>query len=166
MFTVLVTVCYSVEVIYYCKTILLCTGGSKGGPGEPWPPTGLIKMIKMAQFTAFCITQKNFPGGMPPDTPNSLSIFGARRRWYFCITYTKSVTNIYQLGDKHILTRWQPNTNSETNIYQVGDRHFNQKTAVARFVIVCRRVSTWLSPSLCRRVFIDVTELVCRRVIW
>ena len=30
------------------------------------------KNENMAQFAAFCITKKIFPGGMPPDPPNSL----------------------------------------------------------------------------------------------
>ena len=45
-------------------------------------------------------------------------------------------------------------------MYKVGDSHFNQKTAVARFVTVCHRVSTCLLLSLCRQVFVDVTEFV------
>ena len=81
---------------------------------------------------------------------------------------TKSVTNtcIYKLDDKHILTRWQPHTNLVTNMYQVGDKQFNQKTAVARIVTVCHRVSTCLSPSLCHWVFIDVTEFLSMSPSW
>ena len=48
-------------------------GGSKGGgQGGHGSPKGLTKMIKMAQFAAFyIIKKKNFPGGLPPDPPNS-----------------------------------------------------------------------------------------------
>ena len=41
-------------------------GGGQGGHG---PPKGLTKMIKMAQFAAFCIIKKKFSHGACPQTP-------------------------------------------------------------------------------------------------
>ena len=46
-------------------------GGSKeGGQGGHGPPKGLTKIIKKAQFVAFCIIYKKiFPVGMPTAPP-------------------------------------------------------------------------------------------------
>ena len=44
-------------------------GGSKGGQGGHGPPKGLTKIIKMAQFAAFCIIKKKFAQGACPQTP-------------------------------------------------------------------------------------------------
>ena len=76
--------------------------------------------------------------------------------------YANSVTSICQLGDKHILTRWQTYTNSVTNMYQVGDKDILIRWQTFQPENCYGQVCNCLSPSQ----FLFVTEFVSSSFCW